>query len=164
MNLNTINVYTDGSLIRKGRLVLCGYGIYFPNGEHKPLSREYTHEPITNNRAELYAILKTIHICVKLNDNNNKMVIQVIREFAYTLPVQMYSSIEKLMDMINSGMNSTISGQNYGASRDGGRKHAGQDFDIKGNEKFSSRIGGVVKNIGSNPGGYGNYIDIYNWG
>ena len=56
----------------------------------------------------------------------------------------------------------TISGQNYGASRRGGRKHAGQDFDISGNEKFSSRIGGVVKNIGSDPSGYGNYIDIYN--
>ena len=51
-----------------------------------------------------------------LNDNNNKMIIQVIREFAYTLPVQIYSSIEKLMDMINSGMNSTISGQNYSYS------------------------------------------------
>lgn len=57
----------------------------------------------------------------------------------------------------------TISGQNYGASRDkGNRRHAGQDFDIKGNETFSSRIGGVVKNIGYDPSGYGNYVDIYN--
>ena len=87
MNLNTINVYTDGSLIRKGNLVLCGYGIHFPGGEHKSLSKEYTHEPITNNRAELYAILKTIHICVKLNDNNTNTlkVLNIYFPFANNL-------------------------------------------------------------------------------
>ena len=80
MDTDIVNAYTDGSLIRKGRLILCGYGIYFPGKEHKPLSKEYTHEPITNNRAELYAILKTIHICVKLNldrikENKNQIKI-----------------------------------------------------------------------------------------
>jgi membrane protein implicated in regulation of membrane protease activity len=53
--------------------------------------------------------------------------------------------------------------QHYGASRDNGtRKHAGVDFDISGNEKFYSRIGGVVV---SNPFRYGADgwgIDIYN--
>lgn len=52
--------------------------------------------------------------------------------------------------------------QRYGASRDGGRRHAGTDFDISGNEKFYSRIGGVVTKIDYEPGGYGNYVDIYN--
>ena len=87
MNLNTINVYTDGSLIRKGNLVLCGYGIFFSAGEHKSLSKEYTHEPITNNRAELYAILKTIHICVKLNDNNNNTlrVLNIYSDSEYSI-------------------------------------------------------------------------------
>lgn len=56
----------------------------------------------------------------------------------------------------------TYSGQHYGAHRKGGRKHAGVDFDITGNEKFYSRIGGVVTKVGSDPGGYGNYVDIYN--
>jgi murein DD-endopeptidase MepM/ murein hydrolase activator NlpD len=56
----------------------------------------------------------------------------------------------------------TYSGQHYGASRKGGRKHAGVDFDISGNEKFYSRIGGVVTKVGHDPGGYGNYVDIYN--
>jgi hypothetical protein len=51
-----------------------------------------------------------------LNENNNTIVIQVIRELTYTLPIQIYSSIEKLMDMIYTGMNSTISGQNYSYS------------------------------------------------
>jgi murein DD-endopeptidase MepM/ murein hydrolase activator NlpD len=56
----------------------------------------------------------------------------------------------------------TYRGQHYGAHRKGGRKHAGVDFDISGNEKFYSRIGGVVTKVGYNPGGYGNYVDIYN--
>jgi hypothetical protein len=52
--------------------------------------------------------------------------------------------------------------QNYGAWRRGGRRHAGTDFDISGNQKFYSRIGGVVTKIGYEPGGYGHYVDIYN--
>ncbi len=52
--------------------------------------------------------------------------------------------------------------QRYGASRRGGRRHAGTDFDISGNQKFYSRIGGIVTKIGYDPGGYGNYVDIYN--
>tara|TARA_B100002019_G_scaffold6878_1_gene5563 strand:+ start:56 stop:2554 length:2499 start_codon:yes stop_codon:yes gene_type:complete len=58
----------------------------------------------------------------------------------------------------------TVSGQNYGASRDGGtRKHAGTDFDISGaDETFSSQIGGEVIYAGNAGGGYGNVVDIYN--
>lgn len=51
--------------------------------------------------------------------------------------------------------------QAYGASRGGGsRSHAGVDFDISGNESFYTRLGGKVVNIGYDPGGYGNYVDI----
>ena len=56
----------------------------------------------------------------------------------------------------------TAHGQNYGAGRKGGRKHAGVDFDIRGNDKFFSRIGGTVTRVGYDPSGYGNYVDIYN--
>ena len=57
----------------------------------------------------------------------------------------------------------TIPGQQYGDSRDGGaRSHAGVDFDIRGNEKFYSRIGGKVIGIYFDKGGYGHYVDIYN--
>ena len=67
LDSSIINVYTDGSLIRKGKAIFCGYGIYFPNSEYKPISRKFTHEPITNNRAELYAILKSIILCNKVD-------------------------------------------------------------------------------------------------
>lgn len=65
----------------------------------------------------------------------------------------------------------TLSGQEYGADRDDNndgipdRKHAGVDFDISGNEKFYSRLGGEVIKVGvqgTPPNGYGNYVDIYN--
>jgi murein DD-endopeptidase MepM/ murein hydrolase activator NlpD len=52
--------------------------------------------------------------------------------------------------------------QHYGAYRDGGRKHAGVDFDAGPNDTFYSRIGGVVTFIGNQPGGYYKYVDIYN--
>lgn len=69
MNLRTeIVAYTDGSLIKKGKEIFCGYGIYFPNQEYKSVGRKFTHEPITNNRAELYAILKTIIFTNKIDN------------------------------------------------------------------------------------------------
>lgn len=76
MNLSSeILAYTDGSLMRKGKTIYCGYGIYFPNGEYKSISRKFTHRPITNNRAELYAILKTI-ILTNIVDNQRKITNQ----------------------------------------------------------------------------------------
>ncbi len=59
----SIEIYTDGSYKKKGKIEYCGYGIYFPNKEYKNIGRKFTHEPITNNRAELYAIIKSITIC-----------------------------------------------------------------------------------------------------
>lgn len=67
LDTSIINVYTDGSLVRKEKEIYCGYGIYFPNSEYKSISRKFTHEPITNNRAELYAILKSIILCNKVD-------------------------------------------------------------------------------------------------
>ena len=66
-NLSILEIYTDGSLVKKGNNVYCGYGIYFPNHEYKSISRKFTYEPITNNRAELYSILKSIVIANIIN-------------------------------------------------------------------------------------------------
>lgn len=62
----------------------------------------------------------------------------------------------------------TLSGQYYGAPRDDNddgipdRKHAGVDFDISGNDKFYSRLGGEVIRVGSGYGDDGDFVDIYN--
>lgn len=70
-----INVYTDGSLIKnkKNKTVKCGYSVYFPNKEYKSIGRKFVHEPITNNRAELYAILKAIILCNKVNEERKRL-------------------------------------------------------------------------------------------
>ena len=68
--------YTDGSLsyVKTGNMTetLCGYGIYFPANEYKSVSRRFVHAPITNNRAELYAIYKTIVLCFKIDEKRIK--------------------------------------------------------------------------------------------
>ena len=58
--------------------------------------------------------------------------------------------------------------QQYGADR-GGRRHAGQDFDISGpNDAFESQLGGEVIFAGNAGGdlngdtGYGNVVEVYN--
>ncbi len=77
----TLEIYTDGSLVKKDGKIYCGYGIYFPNGEYKSISRKFTHEPITNNRAELYAILKSIVLSNIINlkriKNNQEEIISI---------------------------------------------------------------------------------------
>lgn len=78
---SVVEVYTDGSLIKKDGKIYCGYGIYFPNNEYKSIGRKFTHEPITNNRAELYAILKVLVLCNIINleriKNNQEEIKQV---------------------------------------------------------------------------------------
>ncbi len=64
-HLNTMEIYTDGSLKRTKNGILCGYGIYFPNGEIENVSAKFDIPPITNNRAELFAIYRSIKKVIK---------------------------------------------------------------------------------------------------
>jgi ribonuclease HI len=72
-----IEIYTDGSYIKRNNKIYCGYGIYFPNGEYKSISRKFTHEPITNNRAELYSILKSIIISNIINNKRENKIKEI---------------------------------------------------------------------------------------
>lgn len=58
--MRNIKIYTDGSLRRTKAGIISGYGIYFPNKELNNVAAPFTKEPITNNRAELYAIYQAI--------------------------------------------------------------------------------------------------------
>ena len=103
-----INVFTDGSLVRRDGEIYCGYGIYFPNSEYKSISRKFTHEPITNNRAELYAILKTIIICNIINLNRIKEKKQPVEK------VIIYSDSEYSVKTFNEWLPKWLkSGKNY---------------------------------------------------
>jgi ribonuclease HI len=61
---NNIIVYTDGSCIGNNKKK-CGYGIYYPNKELDDVSRPFIHYPLTNQRAELYAIYKALKLITK---------------------------------------------------------------------------------------------------
>lgn len=92
--LNSIlEIYTDGSLVKKNNEIYCGYGIYFPNNEYKSISRKFTHEPITNNRAELYAILKSIVLSNIINleriknDQEQIKIVNIYSDSEYSVKI-----------------------------------------------------------------------------
>jgi ribonuclease HI len=73
---NCVNIYTDGSCINNGNPdAVGGYGIYFGEKNLKNVSKQIKpkkHHPITNNRAELKAILEAFKIIVNdiMDDND----------------------------------------------------------------------------------------------
>ncbi|QKF93631.1 ribonuclease H [Fadolivirus algeromassiliense] len=68
---DNIIVFTDGACSQNGKKTAsAGIGICFPNKEFNNIAEEFTMQPITNQRAELYAIytaLKTITESSKFN-------------------------------------------------------------------------------------------------
>lgn len=64
--MSVINVFTDGSFMKR-KIPICGYGIYFPEGELPNISRKFTHEPLTNQRAELFAMYVALLIINKVH-------------------------------------------------------------------------------------------------
>jgi ribonuclease HI len=64
-DLNNIVIYTDGSCRNNGKPNASGgIGIHFPNEEFKDVSEKFIIGNITNQRTELYAILKAIDLVV----------------------------------------------------------------------------------------------------
>lgn len=52
-----IHIFTDGACIRNGKPnAIAGYGVHFPHKEYEDVARPFLYGPITNQRAELYAI------------------------------------------------------------------------------------------------------------
>ena len=75
-----ILVFTDGSFIK--HLNKCGYGVFFPNSEYKNISRRFKIEPLSNQRAELYAIYKAIK---RVNKNNKAQDIKIYTDSEYSI-------------------------------------------------------------------------------
>jgi ribonuclease HI len=83
MSGKTIKIFTDGSFKKlKNNKALCGYGIYFPNGELDNVSRPFIHEPLTNQRAELYAILKSLRNLEKYKVKYDELIIYTDSEYS----------------------------------------------------------------------------------
>jgi ribonuclease HI len=79
-----IIVFTDGSFIKSknNKDDLCGYGIHFPNGEFEDQSKKFTKTPLTNQRAELYAIYKAIKI---ITNSNKDINIKIYTDSEYSI-------------------------------------------------------------------------------
>jgi ribonuclease HI len=102
--MTDIDIYTDGSLIRRNGTIYCGYGIYFPNGECRNISRKFIHTPITNNRAELYAIYKSIKITNVINKKIKIKNVNIYSDSEYsvkTLTIWYPKWIENRKDYLN---------------------------------------------------------------
>lgn len=80
--MKVIEVFTDGSCIKQKGVTLAGYGIYFPNGELKNISRNFRHEPLTNQRTELYAIFVAIVTIKKHIENYDSIMIYTDSEYS----------------------------------------------------------------------------------
>jgi ribonuclease HI len=80
-----IDIFTDGSLIRKKGKIYCGYGIYFPNCENNNISEKFDKGLITNNRAELYAIYKSLKICKKILKEKEIEKINIYSDSEYSV-------------------------------------------------------------------------------
>jgi ribonuclease HI len=90
---NIIQIFTDGSYVKKTNY--CGYGVLFPNAEFKNMSRKFTHEPLTNQRAELYAIYKAIKVVNKKNNQSN-----IDKSFIKSI-LDIHSEVKKQNDKLN---------------------------------------------------------------
>jgi ribonuclease HI len=96
MSGKTIKIFTDGSFKKlKNTKALCGYGIYFPNGELDNVSRPFIHEPLTNQRAELYAILKSLRNLEKEKINYDEVIIYTDSEYSIKSVTIWYKTWEK---------------------------------------------------------------------
>ena len=73
-------IYTDGSLIR-GKIVLAGYGIHIPE-KNINISKSLENQKITNNRAELTAIIESIDY---LDKNDLKRKICIFTDSQYSM-------------------------------------------------------------------------------
>ena len=78
-----INVFTDGSRILKENNFYGGYGIYFGDNDERNKCEPYTDGEITNNRAELFAILESLNILKK--EIEEKKIINIFTDSEYSL-------------------------------------------------------------------------------
>jgi muramidase (phage lysozyme) len=132
-------------------------------------------DEILNNRIT-EAIIKAAPTWASLpGRNGNSVYGQPVRSFSELLSVYrngptsrggggLASAAGGSRSMIAQTRVGTLAAQEYGASRGGGRQHAGIDFDYGQNDPIYSLLSGVVTGGGYDPSGYGRYIDIYNAG
>ena len=80
--MNKIQIFTDGACVNNGKKnALAGYGIHFPNNEYEGISKPFLIKPITNQRAELYAI----HEALTIVSNEINKTIEIYTDSQYSI-------------------------------------------------------------------------------
>lgn len=75
-NKKNIIIFTDGACTDNGKATAkAGIGIHFPNKEFSDVTKKFISKPITNQRAELYAIQCAINIVLADNTRSDKITI-----------------------------------------------------------------------------------------
>lgn len=82
-----IVLFTDGSCLNNGKpSARAGYGIYFPNKEFENISKKFIIPPITNQRAELYAIFEGLEtIFNKESEKNQPTKVTIYTDSKYSI-------------------------------------------------------------------------------
>jgi ribonuclease HI len=89
--MNEIIVFTDGSYANSQ----AGCGIYYPNREFSDSSFKFMLEPLTNQRAELYAIYVALKQIVDKYGNSVKIILYTDSEYSIkSLTIWIYSWIK----------------------------------------------------------------------
>ena len=87
--MKAINVYTDGAVSRNGkRNARGGIGIFFSENSPLNVSHPFLLKPITNQRAELFAIVQAISIVLSdssLNHANTTLCIHTDSMYAFNI-------------------------------------------------------------------------------
>lgn len=71
-----ITIFTDGACRGNGTVnAIAGCGVYFPNKEFENISVPFVISPVTNQRAELYAIYLALYKILNSDHDFNKITI-----------------------------------------------------------------------------------------
>jgi ribonuclease HI len=96
-----LHVYTDGSTIGNGRKnARGGYGVFFGHPEIPYISRDLNSSKVTNNTAELKAIIEALKVISKLDQSD--VIIHYDSEYAAGV-ITGQKQAHKNLDLVNEG-------------------------------------------------------------
>lgn len=79
-NIKYVNIYTDGGCKNNGKEnAIGGIGVFFGDNDERNISEKYNDDKITNNRCEIYAIIRALQ---SIADNID---VKIISDSLYTI-------------------------------------------------------------------------------
>ncbi len=97
----TLIIYTDGSTINNGKVnAHGGYGVFFDDPDILPISEQLNSTKITNNVAELQAIIASL---IKVKDDTRKKILKSDSEYSVLAITERYKKYEQNNWVTNYG-------------------------------------------------------------